>query len=221
MQQQNQRRLLWVGALLLLLVIVLAVMFFPTHLLPDEATIAETIERAGLPGLIGFFVFGVGFTAVGLPRQLIAFVAGFVLGVLPGVLFGTLAAVCGCALCYFSARYFLTARVSRRFPQAIETLNDFVRDDVFLKILVLRLQPLGTNLITNLCAGVSGIVASRFLFASAVGFIPQMVVFALLGAGIRVGSSTQTLISVILLIVSIVLGGWAYRRHIKRTNPGL
>ena len=213
--------LFWCAAVLLLLIIVLAVLYFPTHLLPDEATVASAIERAGLPGLIAFFMFGVGFTAVGLPRQLIAFVAGFVLGVIPGVLFGTVAAASGCALCYFTSRRFLRDPVSRRFPQTIEMLDRFVTNDVFLKILVLRLQPLGTNLITNLSAGVSRIDAPVFLMASAVGYIPQMVVFALLGAGIRVGSSAQTTVSVVLLGVSIVLGGWLYRRHVKRAQAVL
>ena len=218
MQYKTKSALFWVAAIALLVIIVCTVVFFPTDLLPDEAYIAATIERAGVAGLVAFFVFAIGFTAVGLPRQLIAFVAGFVLGVVPGVLFGTVAAVSGCAVCYFTSSRFFRGPVNTRFPQTVSYLNRFVEDDVFLKILVLRLQPLGTNLITNLCAGVSNIKPTQFLSASAAGYIPQMVVFALLGSGVRVGSTTQTTVSIVLLLISIVLGGWLYRRHLKRVQ---
>jgi len=52
--------------------------------------------------------------------------------------------------------------------------------------------------------------------ASALGYIPQMLAFALLGSGIRLGSSFQLVLSGVLLLVSIIIGVVVYRRHQRR-----
>ena len=51
-----------------------------------------------------------------------------------------------------------------------------------------------------------------FLAASILGYVPQTVVFALLGGGLRVSQSTQVALAVALLALSIVLGLALLRR---------
>jgi len=95
-------------------------------------------------------------------------------------------------------------------------IEEFVSHDAFGRILVLRLQPLGTNLVTNLCAGVSGIKPLLFFAGSALGYVPQMLVFALAGSGLRIGSTTQLFVSAGLLMLSVLLGWYLYHRHQQR-----
>jgi uncharacterized membrane protein YdjX (TVP38/TMEM64 family) len=83
---------------------------------------------------------------------------------------------------------------------------------------VLRLQPLGTNLLTNILIGFTATPLRIFIAASAVGYIPQMLVFSLLGSGIRVGSQTQLIVSAVLLLLSLMLGAFVYRRHKARQS---
>jgi len=205
-----------VGLLLLLAVIIVgSILFPPSEWIPAEAW-GVMLEERGLSGMILFVVAGMLATSVGLPRQLVAFISGIAYGVLLGVTLSLLAALLGCYLTVRVSRLCLRESVHRRFPNMIEKLNNFVREDVFAKVLVLRLQPFGTNLITNVCVGFTSIPIKVFMSASAVGYVPQMLAFALLGSGIRLGSSFQLILSGVLLLLSIIIGVVVYRRHQRR-----
>ena len=86
---------------------------------------------------------------------------------------------------------------------------------------MLRLQPLGTNLMTNVCIGFTSGSRWEFLLASGIGYVPQLLVFVLLGAGIRVGSEFQWVLSLVLMGVSILLGFLIFRLHKLRVARAL
>ncbi len=178
----------------------------------------EYIESLGTAGVLAFIVLTALATSVGLPRQLFAFAAGFSYGIAAGMLLSSFAAIIGCAITFFCARRWLTRRVQSRYPSFLHSLNNLLREDVFFKVFVLRLQPLGTNLITNLCAGVTTVSAKLFLISSWFGYLPQMLVFALLGAGVRIGSNAYLFYSLSMLAVSLAIGMWLYRRAIRGIN---
>lgn len=173
------------------------------------------IQSLGVVGILVFMLICALATSVGLPRQLFAFAAGFAFGVSQGVLLSSLGAIAGCAITFCCSRYWLRERVQTRYPQAIDGLNQLLEKDVFLKIIVLRIQPFGTNLITNLSAGVTTIRAHQFLVSSWLGYLPQMLVFSLLGAGVRIGSGTYMTYSLSLFLLSLVIGFWLYRRTLE------
>jgi len=210
----NRQNVVGAGLLLLLLLIVaLAIVFPPSDYVPAAKWGAQ-LESAGLKGAFAFLVIGMLATSVGLPRQLVAFIGGLAYGVSIGLVLSLSAALLGCALTALVSRRYLSSLITARFPKVISTLNRLIKKDLFLKILVLRLQPLGTNLITNVCIGFTNASLPRFLAASAVGYIPQMLVFNLLGAGVRVDSDAQLILSMVLLLISIALGVFLYRRQI-------
>lgn len=188
---------------------------FPLADVIDNAYVAKVIDDLGWLGIPIFILGGSLVTAVGLPRQLVSFIAGYSFGVMLGVTLATIAAIGGCFLCFWFSRRFLQQRIKSRYSKSVSVLNGFIKRDAFLKIIVLRLQPFGTNLITNLSAGVSHIPASVFIGSSLIGYIPQMLVFALLGAGVRVHSKTQMLVSTVLFIISLLLGWLLYKRHLN------
>lgn len=213
MKGKSQKR---IAALLAILVIVgLLTLLFKTP--PAEWSkarqLGEFIESAGFTGGLVFFVVAACATSIGLPRQFFAFAAGFAYGVPLGVFLSSVAAICGCALTFYGSKRWLSTRVQARFPNMVSGLNGLLVDDTFMKILVLRLQPLGTNLITNLCAGVTDIPLKLFLVSSWIGYLPQMLVFALLGTGVRLGSTTYFFYSASMLLLSVGLGWWLYKRY--------
>jgi uncharacterized membrane protein YdjX (TVP38/TMEM64 family) len=77
---------------------------------------------------------------------------------------------------------------------------------------LIRLLPVGNNLITNLLAGVSSAPLVSFLAGSLIGYLPQTVIFVLLGSGIHVQPVWSTAISVALFVASGLLGAFLYRR---------
>lgn len=210
-----------VSSLLLLLLILVAVALFPEERLPVRQWAAR-LQGAGVPGMGLFLLTGAMATAVGLPRQLLAFTAGLAWGIGIGLLLSWTAALIGCHLTVQLSRHWLRAWVASRYPRVIESLSRLLRHDTFLKVLILRLQPLGTNLMTNLCVGLARVDYQRFLAATAVGYLPQMLIFVLLGEGLRVGDTTRTLVSVGLVLISLLLAGYVYRRYRRRaaTSPG-
>ncbi|MBX2884797.1 MAG: VTT domain-containing protein [Granulosicoccus sp.] len=211
------KRLLVICALLSVLLVILWLLYrYPLDTLVDHAAIALWIDRWGVVGTFAYILLGTLATAAGLPRQLMAFIGGYSYGVALGLCLSLLAAIGGCFLCFQLSRRILRARVERRFTKTVQFLNRLMRDDAFLKIIVLRLQPFGTNLATNLAAGVTNLSTPVFIGSSFLGYIPQMLVFSLLGSGVRVQSSTQLTVSAILFFVSLILGLWLYRRHVTQ-----
>ncbi|MDW2406278.1 DedA family protein, partial [Vibrio sp. 1262-1] len=83
------------------------------------------------------------------------------------------------------------------------------------KILLLRLFPIGNNVVTNVLSGSVRVPFFAFISASLLGYLPQIIIFALMGAGIHSSSNTMIYLSIFFGIVSAVLTGFLYRDHIK------
>ena len=79
--------------------------------------------------------------------------------------------------------------------------------------LLIRFLPAGSNLLTNLAAGVSKVGAMPFILGSAIGYIPQTAVFALVGSGIGVDHFWRFSLSVLLFLICGGLGIHLYRRY--------
>ena len=94
------------------------------------------------------------------------------------------------------------------------------RRNPFWATLSLRLLPIGSNILLNLLAGVSGIAAPPFLAATLLGYVPQTIIFALLGGGVQVGHAAQVALAVILFAASLG-GGLLLLRRTRRLAPGL
>lgn len=210
-------KFLFPALVLLLLLVVGAFSVFSENLIDPDAIAARVSEASS--GAKMFFIIGtVLFTALGLPRQLVAFVCGFVFGLVPGVLVSLCSAVAGCIIAFYLARHFLRDFIARRHEKTVNFLDRLVRHDAFVKIIVLRIQPLGTNLLTNLSAGVSSIRPLMFFASTTIGYLPQMIVFALAGDGVRLGDQSKILVSAGLMIVSFALAYWLWHRHQQRSG---
>lgn len=213
MSASSARSLVAIASLVLLGIILLGSFVYPPARWVPTAQWGEQLQGSGASGLLVFSASAIVATAVGLPRQMVAFIAGLAYGTMQGLLISLIAALLGCYLTMRFSKAFLSRWVTARFPRMVSTLDRLLVRDAFLKVLILRLQPLGTNLLTNVCAGFTRVSQRSFLAASALGYIPQMLVFAMLGAGVRVGSSAQISISIVLMGVSLILAGYLYKKY--------
>lgn len=175
------------------------------------------IRDQGFLGESLFLLAGAIATAVGAPRQAVAFLAGYAFGTMMGVGVALAAQLLGCATAFFWAgavgRGWAERRLAGRFGPRLRPVVETLRENPFGATLALRLFPVGSNLALNLLAGLSAIPALPFFAASALGYLPQTVIFALLGKGVRVDGTWQLMLSGLLLAVSIGLGLWLMRRH--------
>ena len=179
----------------------------------DTAWIDSEVRGKGLAGSILFVTAGAVFTGVGLPRQILSFLGGYAFGFVAGTGLALLSTVAGCVGAFYYARFLGRQPVLAKFPRRIGKIDDFLSDNPLSMTLLIRLLPVGSNLVVNLAAGVSGIGAASFLAGSAIGYLPQTIVFALVGSGINVEPSFRISLSVVLFVASSVLGVRLYRKY--------
>ncbi|MBC9250722.1 SNARE associated Golgi protein [Pseudomonas alcaligenes] len=179
----------------------------------NEAWIDAHIRDHGATGALLFLAMGMLFTACGMPRQIIAFLAGYAFGLLPGTLLGTFAALLGCLLTFLYARLFGRSLLRNRLGKRASRFDRFVHHHPFSMTLLIRMLPVGSNLLTNLAAGISSARMAPFLAASFLGFLPQSLVFALVGSGIAVAPVLRIGLAALLFLLSGMLGAWLYHRH--------
>lgn len=172
----------------------------------------QQVVGQGLYGELIFIALGGALTAIGLPRQLVAFGGGYAFGLWWGTGFALAAQVLGCALAFFYARLLGRSAIRHRFGRRIRRIDDFLRGNPFTMTLLIRFLPVGSNVVTNLAAGVSSVAAAPFLAGSAAGYLPQTLIFALLGTGIHLDTGYRTGVSVGLFVVSSLIGLALYRR---------
>ncbi len=179
----------------------------------DEAWVDATIRGRGPTGTLIFLAVGWGLTSVGLPRQLVAFLAGYAFGFVLGTGLSLAATVMGCVTAFTFARLVGRDFVARRISGRIKRVENFLSDNPFSMTLLIRFLPLGSNFLTNLAAGVSSVRALPFFAGSALGYIPQMVVFALVGSGITLEPGLRISFSAVLFLVSGAIGIALYRKY--------
>ena len=179
----------------------------------DTGWVDGQVRGQGVAGLGLFLVVGAATVALGVPRQAISFLAGYAAGLTQGIVVALLATMLGSALVFFYARLIGRDFVRRRLGDRARRVDEFLGRNPFTTVVLIRFLPIGNNLLTNLIAGISAVPATPFLLGSAVGFVPQTIVFVLLGSGIRVDPPLRIGLSIALFVASALLGAILYRRR--------
>ena len=164
-------------------------------------------------GWLVFLGFAALYTGLGLPRQFAAIVGGYAFGVVVGGLLALAATLIGCVFAFFYARFLGRDLVIRKFGSRLEKINRVLEKNPMSMTLIIRFLPFGSNIVTNLVAGVSSIPVLWFLLGSLVGYLPQTFIFALLGKGVLEDPLWTTLLSAALLAISIFIGIALYRKY--------
>jgi uncharacterized membrane protein YdjX (TVP38/TMEM64 family) len=179
----------------------------------SEQWIDTRVRGQGFRGELIFLGMAALTTAVGFPRQVVAFLGGYAFGFVFGALLAVAGTLMGTLLAFFYARWFGRSLVQHRFPGRIRKLDDFLSGHPFTMAVIIRLLPVGSNVGTNLVAGVCRVAALPFLAGSGVGYLPQTLVFALAGSGVNFDPSLRLTLAAVLFVVSSLLGSWLYRSH--------
>ncbi len=183
----------------------------------DADWFQDKVLGHGPTSILVFVGFTTLFTGVGLPRQLTGFLGGMVFGWWWGSVLCTVGYGLGCWLASGYARVMGREFVARLFGKRVAGIDAFLSRQPFKMSLAVRLFPLGSNLATNLAAGVSSIPLVPFVLGSSLGAYPQSLVFSLFGDGLNaesdLGMYVSVGVSVVLLVAATWLGMSLYRRH--------
>ena len=204
----------WAVALLLAGVVIVYV-FQQSAPLQDQlsALLAHAGANFGAAEWVIMLVLLAVGSAAGLPRQVIALSCGHLLGGALGTLIASVIAITGCLIDFHLARHYLRPWLNHRFANRLHQLDSLLKDAPFLKALTLRLFPSGSNLLTSLLGGASSVSALPFITGTGIGYLPQMAIFAFLGAGSTWVESNQTTLTLVMLGATVLFGLIIYRQY--------
>jgi len=189
-----------------------------------QGWIEREVSGRGISGYALFIAAGAILTGVGLSRQVLAFAAGGAFGLVAGTALSLSAEVIGLTMAFLYARYLGRAFVARKFPRRHAQIDAILGYNPFLMTLALRLLPFSSNIVINLAAGVSNVPIVPFIVASAIGHLPQTLVFAMIGSGLTDWLALKSALALVLFAGSIWIGIHlyrGYRRDRRVTEPSL
>ncbi len=178
-----------------------------------QSTLQHLVSEGGVRGPALFLLLATALTAVGLPRQIPAFVAGYAFGAWNGAAIALLSQILACGIDFSWSRLMGRSFVYRRFGPALRKIDSTLAARPFIATLAFRLMPVGSNILLNLAAGLSSVRALPFITASAIGFIPQTVIFALIGRGSAPSHTYVLAIGAAMFILSAICGLMLLRKY--------
>jgi uncharacterized membrane protein YdjX (TVP38/TMEM64 family) len=179
----------------------------------NQTWIDSDIRDNGLKGALYFFGISVVITACGAPRQIVAFLGGYAFGAVFGVILATAATLVGCITTFYVSKMMIKPLVRKKFHKHSLRIDTFLTDHPIRKTIIIRLLPVGSNVLTNLIAGTTNVSPRAFFIGSCIGYIPQMFIFSLLGKGMLIGSEWKIISSILLLLISSYLSFSLYKKH--------
>ena len=184
----------------------------------NEHWVDDQVKGQGISGYLLFVGMACGLAAIGFPRQAISFIGGYAFGFVGGTILAVLATTIGCVLTFTYSRVMGRGLVQRNFGKRAARFESVLSESPFVTTLLIRFLPVGSNLVTNLIAGVTHVRAIPFVLGSAVGYLPQTAIFALMGSGVQVDQTSQIAVGIVLFVISGILGVYLYRmlQHNKR-----
>lgn len=146
-------------------------------------------------------------TAFALPgATLMTLTGGFLFGSMWAALYVNIGATTGATLAFLAARYLFRGWVERRFGDRLSAFQQGFTQNAFTYLLTLRLTPMFPFFIMNLLAGLTRVRVGTYVAATALGIIPDSLVYTFAGRQLGTINSLAELTSPRLLLAFTLLG---------------
>ncbi|ATB68971.1 membrane protein [Sulfurospirillum diekertiae] len=150
------------------------------------------------------------------PDGILALAGGLIFGFAWGSFYIILGALCGGTLSFYLARLYSHKMREKLAHEKLIHFQKSVQKHGFVMILLLRLVPLVPFNIISYSAGFSTIRYRDFFFATLLGMMPGVLVYANIGAQSLSFGSQEFYLSVVLLVVLVVVSMVLKHRVKKR-----
>ena len=155
-------------------------------------------------GFIGIYIV---MAALSLPgATIMTLAAGFIFGLLPGLVAVSIASTIGATLAFLFARYVLRDSIQRKFGARLETINEGIRREGALYLFTLRLIPIFPFFVINLVFGLTTLKTWTFAWVSQVGMLVGTAVYVNAGTQLGQLESLSGILSPGLLGAFVLLG---------------
>ncbi len=185
-----------------------------------SSLVDQLISKYGILGMLTFVFLCAILSCFFVPRQVLSFVSGYAYGAVLGTLIVTFGVSIGCLCTFLYTRFIAQNFIQKKFGMRIAWLEHLFSKSPLGMAISIRIIPVGSNVLLNMVAGVSKIPLIPFCLGSAIGYIPQNLIFALLGTGVRVDPLLRTGLAGALYVGGIIGGLWLFKifRPSKNTN---
>ena len=205
----------------LLLALALGLAFFSIHLgwwgpVTEDVLLQRLFAQHWTVAWPIFILGSVIYTALGGPRQVLALSCGVLFGGLNGALIGTLLTGLGALVTMLAVRRLSLVWVRKRYERKIALIKAVLAEDTWIWVCVIRLMPVGSNLVTNIAAALADLRLRSVFLGSLPGYLPQMMIFSFAGAGFALHDGSKLWISLGLLVFSTALGLYLYHHGFKQ-----
>ncbi len=130
-----------------------------------------------------FLLIGTLILIVGVPRRILAGIAGALFGSFRGILWVQTITLLSGLISFGFARWVAGDWVRRKFNRYPHLDKQF-RERGFLVVLLIRLFPVGHNQLTNLLCGASPVTVHSFFWGTLLGSLPDAAVCVFLGGSL-------------------------------------
>ncbi len=169
----------------------------------DHQWLQLKLQGFGPWGPVLFFLTGGVATAFGFPRLVLSALGGVLFGLIGGVVYALFGTLIGTVIGYYFAKLIGKELIDRIFPIRLKNFEAKFLERPFITALLVRNLPVGNNTLTTLFGGLRGIKAIPFFMGSAIGYLPQTIIFALIGSGVQKSEDYRIGLSIIFYLVTI------------------
>lgn len=108
-------------------------------------------------------------------------IGGFLFGVLPATCYAVVAATCGATSAFLTTRYLFGTAMQARYGNKLADFNERIEKNYIRYLLFIRLVPVFPFFLTNVLAGLTLVPVTTFIWTTAVGIIPNVIIYACIG----------------------------------------
>ena len=182
----------------------------------DLDTVQSTVESTGAWGPVVYVALHVLLTNVPVSKNLLAGVAGALFGLVGGIALSWVASMISAVVTFAIARRLGRTAVASMTGPRIDRVEEIMRQQGLLAVIVARVTPVIPFTIVNYGAGITAVTSRDFVLGTAIGILPGTVGYAALGASAGRDATTFVLagvMAVALFAGSLFLGWRATRRQ--------
>ncbi len=186
----------------------------------DPGWLETTLDRAGLWGPILYIAIYTVATILVLPSTVLNLAGGALFGPWLGSLWTTIGALVAAIIAFGFTRTVGRGLVERRLAGYWRTLDAEIHQGGLLYIFSIRLLPVIPYGLVNFAAGLSSISWRDYVIGTALGTLPGVLPFVLLGSSGLTLSQTGDFLPLVvaLTLIGLLVGGATWYRR-RRTHP--
>ncbi|MDZ5252538.1 TVP38/TMEM64 family protein [Clostridium sp. LIBA-8841] len=201
---------------LFIIVLILIMFYFMNKDIININTLRNLILDSGY---FAPLIYIIAFSLVPLtffPDSLLAILGGTLFGLSRGFLYTSIGALIGGSISFFISRILGQSFVEKLENDKLKNIQNLLKDNGFLMILLLRLIPLFPFDLISYGAGLTKISYKDFVLGTLIGTIPGILVFVNLGAQWISFNKESIYLSVSLLILFIIVSLFLKKIYINK-----